>query len=121
MSSCKLCSGYVPEPVPLLHLLTCIQTWGMTHATMTELNVLQLLQKNGFDAACTLYRVQTCKLRMSTYPPDELEACVSSPNVLVIAINHEGCPIKVVVCEEIQPMVGGRVPDIRGVQACAGW
>ncbi len=37
------CSGIVPEPVPLLHLLTCIKTWGMTHATMTELNVLQLL------------------------------------------------------------------------------
>ena len=58
---------------------------------------------------------------MSMYPPDELKACVSSPNILVIVINHEGCPIKVVVCEEIQPMVGGRVPDMRGVQACAGW
>ncbi len=91
----------------------------MTHATMTEVNVLQ--HKKEFDAACTVNRGQTCNLRMLTYPPDKLKACVVSPNILSIVIDHEGCPIKVVVCEEIQPMVGGWVPNIRRVQACAGW
>jgi hypothetical protein len=56
-----------------------------------------------------------------TYPPDKLKACVGSANILIIVINQEGCPIKVVVCEEIQPMVGVGVPNVRRVQACAGW